>query len=197
MKRSPASPGGPRAVSGEPGRDCARHVTRILGIDPGSRRTGYGIIDFEAHRLTHVASGCIAARGDHLAQRLRHIFDTLSEVVAGYRPDEMAAESLFMHRNADSALKLGHARGAALLAGLTRDIPVFEYSPSQVKQAVTGRGHAEKEQVQHMVKVLLSVTRTPPRDAADALAVAICHGHVRETSARLDRAAGHRRAGAP
>ena len=169
---------------------AGRPVTRILGIDPGSRSTGYGIIDFGAGRLAHVASGCIAARGDHLGDRLRHIFDALSEVVAGYRPDEMAAETVFMHRNADSALKLGQARGAALLAGLTRDVPVFEYSPNQVKQAVTGRGHAGKEQVQHMVRVLLGIARAPPRDASDALAVAICHGHIRETTSRLHRAAG-------
>ena len=166
--------------------------TRILGVDPGSRITGYGIIDFDGSRLAHVSSGCIAARGDHLGERLRRIFDALSEVVAGHDPDEMAVESVFVHRNPDSALKLGQARGAALLAGLTRDVPVFEYSPNQIKQAVTGRGHAGKEQVQHMVKVLLGVARVPPQDAADALAVAICHGHIRETKARMHRAAGLR-----
>ncbi len=162
---------------------------RILGIDPGSRSTGYGIIDSGTGRLSHVASGCIAARGDRLGDRLRRIFDALSEIVAEHRPEEVAAETVFVHRNADSALKLGQARGAALLAGLTQGIPLFEYSPNQVKQAVTGRGHAGKEQVQHMVKVLLGVTRTPPRDASDALAVAICHGHIRETAARMHRAA--------
>ena len=174
----------------------ADRPTRILGIDPGSRSTGYGIIDFADNRLAHVSSGCIAPRGQPLPDRLRRIFEELSEIIAGYRPDEMAAETVFMHRNADSALKLGQARGAALLAGLTRDIPLFEYSPNQVKQAVTGRGHAGKEQVQHMVRVLLGVPRTPPRDAADALAVAICHGHVRETASRLQRATW-RAAGAP
>ena len=163
---------------------------RILGVDPGSRITGYGIIDFGGSRLVHVSSGCIAAQGDHLGNRLRQIFDALSEVVAGHEPDEMAVESVFMHRNPDSALKLGQARGAALLAGLTRDVSVFEYSPNQVKQAVTGRGHAGKEQVQHMVRVLLGVEQVPPRDAADALAVAICHAHIRETNVRVHRAAG-------
>ena len=123
-----------------------------------------------------------------MGDRLKRIFDALSEIVDSYRPDEMAAETVFMHRNADSALKLGQARGVALLAGLTRDVPLFEYSPNQVKQAVTGRGHAGKEQVQHMVRVLLGVSKTPPRDASDALAVAICHGHVRETNSRLHRA---------
>ena len=124
-----------------------------------------------------------------MGDRLKRIFDALSEIVDSYRPDEMAAETVFMHRNADSALKLGQARGVALLAGLTRDVPLFEYSPNRVKQAVTGRGHAGKEQVQHMVRVLLGVSKTPPRDASDALAVAICHGHVRETNSRLHRAA--------
>lgn len=162
---------------------------RILGIDPGSRSTGYGIVDLGANRLSHVTSGCIAARTDQIGDRLRRIFDALSEIVTEYRPDELAAETVFVHRNADSALKLGQARGAALLAGLTRGMPLFEYSPNQVKQAVTGRGHADKEQVQHMVRVLLGVARAPPRDASDALAVAICHGHIRETAARMRRTA--------
>ena len=164
-------------------------TTRILGIDPGSRSTGYGIIDFGDNRLIHVSSGCITARGDHLGERLRRIFDALTGFVVEYRPDEVAVETVFMHRNADSALKLGQARGAALLAGLTHDLPLFEYSPTQIKQAVTGRGHAGKEQVQHMVRVLLGVPKAPPRDASDALAAAICHGHVSETTFRIQRAA--------
>lgn len=185
----------PRRIAGHPsgiGRPAgvaSSRKTRILGIDPGSRSTGYGIIDCGGNRLTHVSSGCIAARGGHLGDRLRHIFDVLSDIVAELRPDEMAVETVFMHRNADSALKLGQARGAALLAGLTLDVPLFEYSPNQVKQAVTGRGHAGKEQVQHMVRILLAIAKTPPRDASDALAVAICHGHIRETTSRFSRAA--------
>ena len=185
----------PRRIAGRPsgtGRTADlpdKRNVRILGIDPGSRSTGYGVIDFIDKRLVHVSSGCIAAQGDHLGDRLKRIFDVLSEIVTEHRPAEMAAETVFMHRNADSALKLGQARGAALLAGLTSDVPLFEYSPNQVKQAVTGRGHAGKEQVQHMVRVLLGLPRAPPRDASDALAVAICHGHVRETTSRLNRAA--------
>ena len=188
MKRPRRIAGRPSGT-GRPAGVAGGRKTRILGIDPGSRSTGYGVIDFGDNRLTHVSSGCIAARSDHLGDRLRRIFDALSDIVAEHRPDEMAVETVFMHRNADSALKLGHARAAALLAGLTRDVPLFEYSPNQVKQAVTGRGHAGKEQVQHMVRVLLGVAKTPPRDASDALAVAICHGHVRETMSRIDRAA--------
>ena len=189
MQRQPL-PGGRRPVSG------AAHTTRILGIDPGSRSTGYGIIDSSAHRLRHVVNGCIAARGDHLGDRLRVIFDALSVIVVRYRPHEMAVEKVFMHRNPDSALKLGQARGAALLAGLTREVPVFEYSPNQIKQAVTGRGHAGKEQVQHMVKVLLGLAEAPPEDASDALGVAICHGHIRETTSRVHRAAERAAGGA-
>ena len=183
---------GPPFGTGRPPRSAGRGATRILGIDPGSRSTGYGVIDFDGRRLTHVASGCIVSRSEGLGDRLRRIFDDLSAIVAEHRPDEMAVETVFVHRNPDSALKLGQARGAALLAGLTRDVPLVEYSPNQVKQAVTGRGHAGKEQVQHMVRVLLGVAEIPPRDAADALAVAICHGHLSETAQRLQ--AGLRRA---
>lgn len=163
---------------------------RILGIDPGSRITGYGIVDLRARRVRHVASGCIHARGEGLGARLRRIFEALHAIVAEHRPGEMAAEKVFMHRNADSALKLGQARGAALLAGLTQEVSLFEYSPNQIKQAVTGRGHAEKEQVQHMVRILLGLAEAPPADASDALAAAICHAHVRESAISFARAAG-------
>ena len=175
--------GGPRTI-------------RILGIDPGSRTTGYGVVDLRAHRVRHVASGCIHARGEELGARLRRIFEALHAVVAEHRPGEMAAEKVFMHRNADSALKLGQARGAALLAGLTQEVSLFEYSPTQIKQAVTGRGHAEKEQVQHMVRVLLGLAATPPGDASDALAAAICHAHLRESAISVARAAGGAAGGA-
>jgi crossover junction endodeoxyribonuclease RuvC len=162
----------------------ASHV-RILGIDPGSRVTGYGIIDFEGQRVRHVASGCIHVRGDHLGERLRMIFDGIVDIVERESPIELAVEQIFMHRNAASALKLGQARGAALMAGVSRGLPLFEYTPTQVKRAVTGKGHAAKEQIQHMVKVLLSLHEAPASDAADALAVAICHGHICETLERL------------
>ena len=169
----------------------SKSTIRILGIDPGSRITGYGVIDFTANNSRHVDSGCIHVRGGNLGERLHHIFEALGEVVQAHRPAEVAVEQIFMHRNPDSALKLGQARGAAVLAGVSRQLALFEYTPNQIKQAITGRGHADKRQVQHMVKVLLCLTETPPTDAADALAVAICHGHIRETRARMDRAMAH------
>jgi len=161
---------------------------RILGIDPGSRITGYGIIDFHQNNARHVASGCIQVGGSELTARLRSIFEGISAVVDGEGPTELAVEQVFFHRNAASALKLGQARGAALMAGVTRGLPLYEYSPNQVKQAVTGRGHASKNQVQHMIKMLLCLRDVPASDAADALAVAICHGHTRQTLARMARA---------
>lgn len=171
------------------GRDLsAPSVIRILGIDPGSRVTGYGIIDFHRERVLHLASGCIHVRGDDLAARLRQIFEGVASLVDSESPTELAVEQVFVHRNAASALKLGQARGAALMAGVSRGLPLYEYTPTQVKQTVTGRGHAAKEQIQHMVRVLLSLRETPPSDAADALAVAICHGHMRDGAARLAHA---------
>lgn len=161
-------------------------MTRILGIDPGSRTTGYGIIDFQRDRPRHVASGCIQAEGA-TCERLRAIFDGVSELVRAYGPDELAAEQVFVHRNAASALKLGQARGAALLAGVVQLLPVYEYTATQIKQAVTGRGHGAKQQVQHMIRVLLALPQAPPADAADALAAALCHAHMRATLGRLRR----------
>ncbi len=161
---------------------------RILGIDPGSRITGYGIIDFHANHSRHVASGCIQVAGNDLTVRLRAIFDGIANIVDSEGPTELAVEQVFFHRNAASALKLGQARGAALMAGVTRGLPLYEYSPNQVKQAVTGRGHAPKDQVQHMIKMLLCLRNLPASDAADALAVAICHGHTRQTLARIESA---------
>ncbi|MDX1697366.1 MAG: crossover junction endodeoxyribonuclease RuvC [Thiohalobacterales bacterium] len=160
-------------------------MIRILGIDPGSRVTGYGIVDQDGQQLQYVASGCVRARGESLANRLGVIFDGISSIIDRYRPGEMAVEQVFMNRNADSALKLGQARGAAICAGVQAGVPVEEYAARQIKQAVVGRGGASKEQVQHMMCVLLSLTRTPQSDAADALGVAICHGHYRETRQRM------------
>jgi len=159
---------------------------RILGIDPGSRITGYGVIDFHQNHARHVASGCIQVRGSDLSARLRAIFDGITAIVDGEGPAELAVEQVFFHRNAASALKLGQARGAALMAGVARGLPLYEYSPNQVKQAVTGRGHAAKNQVQHMIKMLLCLRELPASDAADALAVAICHGHTAQTLARIE-----------
>jgi crossover junction endodeoxyribonuclease RuvC len=168
-------------------------MTRILGIDPGSLITGYGVIDIDGRRSVHVASGCFELHGDELPVRLKRIFDGLREVVRSHRPDEMAIEQVFMHRNADSALKLGQARGAAICAGMDLALPVFEYSARQVKQAIVGRGGAAKTQVQHMVRILLSLTSIPQADTADALAVALCHGHTRGTLEHLPAVRGMRR----
>jgi crossover junction endodeoxyribonuclease RuvC len=160
-------------------------MIRILGIDPGSRITGYGVIDQDGQRLRYVASGCIRIEGEALAARLGMIFAGVNRIIDEYRPEEMAIERVFMNKNADSALKLGQARGAAICAGVTRTVPVDEYAAREIKQAVVGRGGATKEQVQHMIRVLLSLGERPPSDAADALAVAICHGHIRQTRDRI------------
>lgn len=164
-------------------------TTRIIGIDPGSRVTGYGIIDVDGPRLRHVASGCIRTDGADLAPRLKRIFQDLSQVVEEFGPAELAIEKVFVQRNVESALKLGQARGAAVCAAVLRDVPVFEYAPNQIKQAVVGHGHAAKEQVQAMVRLLLKLEALPPSDAADALACAVCHSHLRATAGRLAQAA--------
>lgn len=158
---------------------------RILGIDPGSRITGYGVIDMDGNHARHVTHGHIAIRDGELSGKLRRIFRELSTVIGEFRPDECAAEKVFMYRNADSALKLGQSRGAAITACAEQDLPVYEYTANQVKQATVGKGHAGKSQVQYMVKVLLCLADAPQEDAADALAVALCHGHSREGKLRL------------
>lgn len=151
---------------------------RVLGIDPGSRITGFGVVQVLRNgRLQYIASGCIRARGPNLADRLRAIYEGINEIITTYQPTIFAAERVFMARNADSALKLGQARGAALCAGINGGLAVNEYSATEIKNAIVGRGRADKRQVQHMVRVLLDLNRTPPADAADALACAICHAH--------------------
>lgn len=157
----------------------------ILGIDPGSRVTGYGVVSLERHRVTYRACGAIRLGDGALDDRLTHLFDALETVIAEHAPAEAAIEKVFMNRNADSALKLGHARGVAILAARRAGLSVAEYSATRIKQTVVGRGHAEKGQVQHMVSALLGLVETPQADAADALAAAICHGHMREGLARL------------
>ena len=152
---------------------------RVLGLDPGSLRTGFGIVDCSAHGESHVASGCIRARGDDLAMRLREIHQAVLVLIEEHSPDEVAIERVFMHRNPDSALKLGQARGAALCGACHAGAPVFEYAPRAVKQTVTGTGGAEKTQVMHMIKALLSLQGRLSADAADALAIAICHAQHR------------------
>ncbi|MGB5307160.1 MAG: crossover junction endodeoxyribonuclease RuvC [Gammaproteobacteria bacterium] len=162
-------------------------MIRIIGIDPGSRVTGYGIIEQDAGQSVYVASGCIRIKGDELAPRLGTIFSELGSIIDEYNPEQLAIERVFMNKNADSALKLGQARGAAICAGVHRGVPVAEYAAREIKQAVTGSGGASKEQVQHMICVLLSLRERPPHDAADALAVAICHHHVSATGQRMAR----------
>lgn len=151
---------------------------RILGLDPGSRRTGYGIIDCRGSECTHVAHGCIQTGEGELAQRLRTIFEAVQALVIEHRPDEVSVERVFVNRNVDSALKLGQARGAALCA-IPAQTAVFEYAPRAVKMAVVGFGAAEKSQVTHMMKALLKIEGRISPDAADALAVAMCHAHTR------------------
>jgi crossover junction endodeoxyribonuclease RuvC len=150
-------------------------TTRVLGIDPGSRTTGYGVIELQRGQSVYVASGCVRARQSDLAARLGEIYAGIVELIAQHRPDAVAVEQVFMARNANSALKLGQARGAALAAVVTIGLPVSEYAARRVKQAVTGTGAASKAQVQHMVCRLLKLRSAPSADAADALAIAICH----------------------
>ena len=150
----------------------------MLGLDPGSRRTGFGVIDCRSGALTVVAHGCLEVSGASPAARLRIIFEGLQALVCEHHPHEVAVERVFVSRNADSALKLGQARGAALCA-VPPAVPVFEYAPRAVKLAVVGSGGAEKFQVAHMIRVLLALRESPGADACDALAVAVCHAHAR------------------
>lgn len=158
---------------------------RVLGLDPGSLRTGYGVIDCAMRGENHVASGCIRAVGEDFASRLRQIHEAIMALVIEYRPDEVAIEKVFMHRNADSALKLGQARGAAICAAVIRGASVHEYAPRAIKLAVVGNGAADKAQVSHMVQSLLSIDQPATADVSDALAVALCHGQARRTAVRL------------
>ncbi len=151
---------------------------RIIGIDPGSRITGYGIIEKDGHRLGFVSCGTIRT-GDEkdFSRRLLVIFEGLSQVMENHRPEVAAVEDLFVAHNPRSALKLGQARGTAVVAAMKQGLAVHDYTPRMVKQAVAGYGQAPKEQVQHMVQALLELSGSPSPDAADALAVAICHAN--------------------
>ena len=160
-------------------------AVRILGIDPGSINTGYGIIDTKGNHCSHINSGIIKLIGDSLADKLKVIHEQLTTLIEEYRPDEIAVEKVFMHRNADSALKLGQARGAAIAACAIQTRPVYEYTANQVKQATVGKGHAGKQQVQHMIKILLCLDKQPRADQADALAIALCHANSREGMLRM------------
>ena len=151
----------------------------ILGIDPGSIRTGYGIISVEQKQQRYLASGCIKTKGETASAKLKQIFEGIQQIVAEYQPAEAAIEEVFMQANPKSALTLGQARGVAMVAAALAGLPVAEYSPRQIKQAAVGYGAAQKEQVQHMVRCLLNLSQTPQSDAADALAVALCHANMR------------------
>jgi crossover junction endodeoxyribonuclease RuvC len=161
---------------------------RILGIDPGSQITGFGIVDIAGNRTTAVEWGSIRTGGEH-SERLRSIFTALGEVVRKHRPAEIAIERVFLSRNADSALKLGQARAAAICATFEADVPIYEYSARHIKKAVVGSGAAEKDQVQRMVQMILGLREALAPDAADALATAICHAHSRSLQGVL-KAAG-------
>lgn len=156
----------------------------ILGIDPGLRVTGFGLIAVDGYRADYVASGCIRAAGSDLPQRLRIIFEGVQALIEQHRPDEAAIENVFMQRNAASALKLGQARGAAICALVTSGLGVHEYTPTQIKQSVVGSGAADKQQVRHMVCALLKLRGEPRLDASDALACALSHLNFSRTLAR-------------
>jgi len=162
----------------------------ILGIDPGSRVTGYGLISALHGRLDYISSGTIRISGElSLPERLKVIFTSVNELIETHQPQEFAIEQVFMSKSAGSALKLGQARGAAIVAAVHHNLPVEEYEARKVKQAVVGTGAADKTQIQHMVKTLLKLPAAPVEDAADALAVAICHAN---TQANLIRMASSR-----
>lgn len=150
-------------------------MTRVIGIDPGSRLTGYGIVEVGGGGIRYLASGCIRTTAGPFPNRLAEIYDGISALIGSHQPEVLAIEEVFLARNPDSALKLGQARGVAIAAGVAHGLPVHEYAARRVKQGLVGTGRASKSQVQHMVRVLLSLPAAPQADAADALAIAICH----------------------
>jgi len=154
---------------------------RILGIDPGSRITGFGVIEQKNRQFRYIVCGCIRMHTKEMPIRLKEIFAGVDEIITTYQPDVLSIEKVFMSRNPDAALKLGQARGAAIVAAVNQDLPVYEYAPTEIKKAIVGQGHADKSQIQHMVKLLLSLSDTPQVDAADALAIALCHAHTAQT----------------
>ncbi|MBI5329068.1 MAG: crossover junction endodeoxyribonuclease RuvC [Betaproteobacteria bacterium] len=168
---------------------------RILGIDPGLRLTGYGVIEQTGQQLSYIASGVVRTETGELPGRIKIIFDGVMEVLAQFQPDAAAIEKVFVNVNPQSTLLLGQARGAAIAALTSAGQPVFEYTALQVKQAVVGNGHADKTQVQHMVKRLLKLPAEPRPDSADALACAICHAHGGQGLGALISASGRRRGG--
>lgn len=165
----------------------------ILGIDPGSRKTGFGIINVMGNGVEYVTSGVIRIPEGELSDRLKTIFNSLTHIINQYCPQEMAIEQVFMAKNAASALKLGQARGAAIVAAVAQNLPVSEYEARKVKQSVVGNGAADKLQVQHMVKTLLKLPAAPQEDAADALAVALCHANSQQLLIKLAGSSSFRR----
>ncbi len=170
-------------------------ATRVLGLDPGLRVTGFGLIDTLGQRLRYVASGCIKTQTGDLPGRLKTLLDGVREVIATYQPDEVAIEKVFVNVNPQSTLLLGQARGAVICGAVSCEMAVFEYTALQVKQAVVGHGKAHKDQVQHMVQRLLALAVAPQADAADALACAICHAHGGQGLGALATAGLRRRGG--
>lgn len=167
---------------------------RVLGLDPGSLRTGWGIVDCDGPTQRFVGAGVIRTQGATLAERLRHIHASLVALVDEHRPDEVAIERVFLHRNPDSALKLGQARGVAMCAATQRGAPVFEYAPRAIKLALVGTGSAEKLQVAHMVRAVLSIEESLGLDASDALAIGLCHAQTRRLNLLTAAVAGAVRA---
>ena len=161
---------------------------RILGIDPGSRLTGFGVVDCQRDSASYVASGAVKSLDGDFPNRLKTIFESVTEIVTRYEPQVVVVESVFMHKNASSALKLGHARSAALCATFGSTLDVYEYAPREIKQAIVGTGAATKEQVQHMIRQLLNLDGDPSPDAADALAAALCHANHRRVQRHLGQA---------
>jgi crossover junction endodeoxyribonuclease RuvC len=161
---------------------------RVIGIDPGLRNLGWGVIDTDGARISHVANGVLHGEGVELAERLLVLFDGLTEVVARYAPETAAVEKTFVNRDGVGTLKLGQARGVALLVPARAGLPVGEYAPNQVKKTVVGVGHAAKQQVDHMVRLQLPGVEIDGPDAADALAIALTHAHFTRASGRLEAA---------
>lgn len=159
---------------------------RILGIDPGSRITGYGLVEKSGRDLTMIEGGYLSLGSQPLPDRLGKIFTEITSLIREFNPDVMCVEQVFMSNNAKSALTLGQARGAAVCAGVNSHLQVFEYSAKQIKQAVVGKGAAKKEQVQYMVRLLLKLPENPQTDMADALACAICHLHTRQVESQFE-----------
>ncbi|HJL92877.1 MAG TPA: crossover junction endodeoxyribonuclease RuvC [Woeseiaceae bacterium] len=158
---------------------------RVLGIDPGSRLTGFGLIDIKNHQPTYVTSGIIKSLEGKFPERLKTIYQSVLNLMKEYNPNIMVIESVFVHKSAGSALKLGHARAAAICASFDSEIEIFEYAPREIKKAVVGNGAATKEQVQHMVVSLLGLDARPAEDAADAIAAALCYSNQEKLQSSL------------